>query len=107
MSSHGEIRASGRSNSGLSNTRSAQSICIQVVPHFGGVLMTMSSDRNANDSQRALSNTRVRYLVTMGQSSVGVAVTPAVVFAALAIARRAAVRTAVLGARGLANRAMA
>ena len=33
----------------------AHSVCIHVVPHLGGVLMTMSPARNANPSQRALS----------------------------------------------------
>ena len=37
------------------NTSSAQIICIQVVPHFGAVLMTMSSGRNSKPSQRELS----------------------------------------------------
>ena len=55
MSSHGEISSSGAGNSGPSKIKSAQSIWVQVVPHFGGVLMTMSPGRNANPSQRALS----------------------------------------------------
>lgn len=61
MSSHGEISDNGRSNSTASRTAIAQSVCIQVVPHFGGVLMTMSSARNGKPSQRALSNTTLVY----------------------------------------------
>jgi hypothetical protein len=30
-------------------------VCIQVVPHFWGVEMTMSPSRNATESQRELS----------------------------------------------------
>ena len=60
MSSHGEIRASGRSNVVESKISSAQSICVQVVPLFGGVLMTMSSGRKRKPSQRLLSYTMFR-----------------------------------------------
>ena len=49
------------------NTSNAQIICIQVVPHFAGVQMRMSSARNANPSQRALSEISVRYRVGMGR----------------------------------------
>ena len=59
MSSHGEIRSSERSNVVVWKTSSAQIICVHVVPHLGGVLMTMSSGRNAKPSQRALSKTMV------------------------------------------------
>jgi hypothetical protein len=55
MSIHGETLVSGFSRSGVWNTSSAQICCIQVVPHFGGVLITMSPGRNAKPSQRALS----------------------------------------------------
>jgi tRNA A37 threonylcarbamoyladenosine synthetase subunit TsaC/SUA5/YrdC len=39
---------------------SAHSICVQVVPHFGGVLITTSPGRNANPSQRLLSDVTKR-----------------------------------------------
>jgi hypothetical protein len=39
---------------------SAHSICVQVVPHFAGVLMTMSPSRNSKPAQRELSNTMLR-----------------------------------------------
>ena len=57
MSSHGEMRSSGCSKVVVWNTSSAQIICIHVVPHFGGVQMTMSPGRNSKPSQRALSET--------------------------------------------------
>jgi hypothetical protein len=57
MSIQGESWSSGAGNSGPSKINSAHNICIQVVPHLGGVLMMMSSDRNGNPSQRALSAT--------------------------------------------------
>ena len=66
MSSHGEIRSSDRSNMGVWKTRSAQIICIQVVPHFGGVLMMMSPSRSSNPSQRALSATMPLYRTREG-----------------------------------------
>ena len=55
MSSQGDIFSSGDGNSGPSKINSAHSICVQVVPHFGGVLITMSPGRKANPSQRLLS----------------------------------------------------
>ena len=55
MSSHGETSSSGAGNAGPSKIKSAHSICVQVVPHFGGVLITTSPGRNANPSQRPLS----------------------------------------------------
>src|SRR3954467_9533972 len=57
MSTHGEssVRRPGRS--GVWKMRRAHNICIHVVPHFGGVEMTMSSSRNSNPSQRWLSAT--------------------------------------------------
>src|SRR4051794_35065203 len=44
----------------------AQSICVQVVPHFGGVLITMSEGRNSKPFQRALSMMSDRYCSVMG-----------------------------------------
>jgi hypothetical protein len=64
MSSQGEIRSSGRSNVVARKMRRAQIICVHVVPHFGGVEITMSLSRKANDSHRALSETRDRYCFT-------------------------------------------
>ncbi len=55
MSNHGERTPSGCDNSGVWKISSAQIICVHVVPHLGGVLMTMSPGRCANPSQRALS----------------------------------------------------
>jgi hypothetical protein len=52
-----EMRSSERSKVVVWNTSSAQIICIQVVPHFGGVLMMMSPGRSTKPSQRALSLT--------------------------------------------------
>jgi hypothetical protein len=40
-----------------------------VVPHFGGVLMTISSGRNVKPSQRALSVRWVRYLTEWPDTS--------------------------------------
>ena len=57
MSSHGDTSSSGAGKSGPSKSKSAHSICVQVVPHFGGVLMTMSPGRKAKSSQRLLSAT--------------------------------------------------
>ena len=55
ISTHGDSfdRSSGRSSP--PKTSSAQIICVHVVPHFGGVLITMSPGRNSKPSQRALS----------------------------------------------------
>src|SRR5262245_39016910 len=41
--------------------RSAHIICVHVVPHFGGVLMMMSSGRRSTPCQRRLSNPKLRY----------------------------------------------
>ena len=60
MSSHGDSSSSGAGNAGPSKIKSAHNICVHVVPHFAGVLITMSPGRNANPSQRALSATIVR-----------------------------------------------
>jgi hypothetical protein len=57
MSSQGESRSSGSGNAGPSKRSSAHNIWVQVVPHFFGVLTTMSPGRNSNPSQRALSST--------------------------------------------------
>jgi hypothetical protein len=57
MSSHGETSSSAAGKTGPSKINSAHSICVQVVPHFAGVLITMSPGRNANPSQRLLSAT--------------------------------------------------
>ena len=48
MSSHGDSVASGAGRSGVRKISSAHCICIQVVPHFGAVLMMMSSSRSAD-----------------------------------------------------------
>ena len=53
---------SGGLNSIASKTSIAHSVCIHVVPHFGGVLITMSPGRKAKPSHRALSATTERYL---------------------------------------------
>ena len=55
MSNHGDSRPSGCGSVGVWKISSAQIICVHVVPHFGGVLMTMSPGRSANPCQRALS----------------------------------------------------
>jgi hypothetical protein len=56
QSSQGESRVSGAGRSGVWNTSSAQIICIQVVPLFERVLITMSPGRNAKPDHRALSS---------------------------------------------------
>ncbi|MEV6874235.1 hypothetical protein [Amycolatopsis sp. NPDC051128] len=45
----------------MSKISNAHSICIHVVPHFGGVLITTSPARNRKPAHRALSDTTVRY----------------------------------------------
>ena len=55
MSSQGEIVVKGAGSSGVPNTRSAHIICVHVVPHLDGVLMTMSPVRNRKSFQRVLS----------------------------------------------------
>ena len=47
---------SGAGRSGVWKTRSAQIICIQVVPCFDRVLITMSPGRNGNSAHRPLSS---------------------------------------------------
>src|SRR3954470_16823526 len=61
MSSQGETFDIGAGSSGPSKTSNATSRCIHVVPHFGGVLMTMSPSRKRNPSHRALSATTDRW----------------------------------------------
>jgi hypothetical protein len=60
MSSHGDKVVSGAGSCGVWKTSRAQIICVQVVPDFDGALITMSSGRNSNPSQRALSSREVR-----------------------------------------------
>jgi hypothetical protein len=55
MSSQGERFESRSGSSGLCRMRSAQIICVHVVPHLGGVLMMMSSGRGSKPTHRALS----------------------------------------------------
>ena len=55
MSSHGDTSLSSAGNWGPSKIKSAHNICVHVVPHLGGVLITTSPGRNVNPSQRALS----------------------------------------------------
>ena len=55
MSSHGEISVSVRSSLGVWKISRAQIICVQVVPHLAGVLITMSPGRKRKSSQRELS----------------------------------------------------
>jgi len=57
MSNQGEICSSRRSKVTEFSTSIAHSVCIHVVPHFGGVLITMSPSRNRNPAHRALSYT--------------------------------------------------
>jgi hypothetical protein len=45
----------------------AHSIWVHVVPHFGGVLITMSEDRNSKPSQRWLSMMSDRYRTVIEQ----------------------------------------
>src|SRR5437588_11310594 len=64
MSSQGESSVSRSGRSAVWKMSRAHSICIHVVPHLGGVEITMSSGRNGKPSQRALSATSERYRVT-------------------------------------------
>ena len=64
MSIHGDIESNGAGNSGPSKTNNAHSICIHVVPLFGGVLITTSPARNTSPSHRALSETADRYRIS-------------------------------------------
>ena len=58
MSSQGESTSRGWSNVVVWKISRAHIICVHVVPHLAGVLITMSSGRNSNPSQRSLSKTR-------------------------------------------------
>ena len=55
MSSHGDSVLIGVPSTGRSENDDPTMFCIHVVPHLDGVEMTMSSSRNWNRSQRALS----------------------------------------------------
>jgi hypothetical protein len=55
MSIHGESVFNGSGSSGSCRTTSAQIICVQVVPHFGGVPTMMSPGRSSKPSHRLLS----------------------------------------------------
>src|SRR5437879_4160703 len=57
-----DIWLSGSGNSGPSKINKAHNICVHVVPHFGGVLITMSDGRNTKSSHRELSAIKDRYL---------------------------------------------
>src|SRR5262249_9778823 len=71
MSSQGESCSKGSGNTGPSKITSAHSIWVHVVPHFFGVLITMSPDRNSNPSQRALSSTSDRSLTVSDAENAG------------------------------------
>ena len=64
-SNHGESSGNGRGNRSLWKTRSAQIICIHVVPLFERVLMTMSPDRKGNPVHRQLSSSGDTYRTGM------------------------------------------
>ena len=55
-SSQGDSSPSGAGRSGVWKTRSAQTICIQVVPCFDRVLMTMSPSAERESAHRPLSS---------------------------------------------------
>jgi hypothetical protein len=55
MSSQGDSSVRGRGRRVSPKISSAQIICIQVVPHFEGVEITMSPTRNSKPSHRPLS----------------------------------------------------
>ena len=57
---HGETFAIGAGRVGPSNTSNATRRCIHVVPHLGGVLITMSPGRKVKPCQRELSATTER-----------------------------------------------
>jgi hypothetical protein len=56
LSSHGERSQSGSGRSGVWKISNAQIICIQVVPDFGSVLITMSPGRKRKPSHLPLSS---------------------------------------------------
>src|SRR6266480_6048619 len=60
-SSQGEISVSRRGNRIELKTSKAQSICIQLVPHLAGGLITTSSSRNGNPVHSALSDIIIWY----------------------------------------------
>ena len=59
------VRSAAPGTSGPSKINMAHNICVHVVPHFGGVLITMSDGRNSKPSHRALSLISDRYRTTM------------------------------------------
>src|SRR4051794_11136491 len=59
-STHGESSVNGAGRSVVWKMRSAQIICVHVVPHFDGVEMMMSSSRSGMPSHLALSMIRFR-----------------------------------------------
>src|SRR5215467_8520908 len=61
MSSQGDSSVRGRGRLASPKISSAQIICIQVVPHFDGVEITMSPARYSKPSQRLLSASHERY----------------------------------------------
>ncbi len=61
QSSHGDRSAIGAGSSGVPKIRSAQIICVHVVPCLVRVLITMSPSRKANPSHRPLSSSDERY----------------------------------------------
>jgi hypothetical protein len=60
MSNHGDKVVSEAGSSGVWKISNAQIICIQVVRHFDGVLMTMSPGRHVKRSHRELSVSPLR-----------------------------------------------
>src|SRR6516162_9990913 len=61
ISSQGDSSVKGRGRLASPKISNAQIICIQVVPHFDGVEITMSPARNSKPSQRLLSASHDRY----------------------------------------------
>ncbi|GAA4606549.1 hypothetical protein GCM10023107_77050 [Actinoplanes octamycinicus] len=61
MSSQGDRLVSGPGRAGVRKISRAQIICIQVVPHFDGALITMSPGRSAKPCHRVLSFNPWRY----------------------------------------------
>src|ERR1700754_371771 len=64
LSSQGEISVSRRGNRVELKTSNAHSICIQLVPHLAGGLITTSSSRNGNPVHSALSDIIIWYRCT-------------------------------------------
>src|SRR5947207_13950464 len=69
MSTQGDSTSRGWSNVVVWKISRAQIICIHVVPHLGGVLITMSSPRNEKPSHRPLSMTIFLYRVCAGAAT--------------------------------------